>query len=346
VTGLTITPSPTTASAVATYTVAFSTSASGSLGSNSSITLVLAPGSTLPSSPSNYKLSDAGGHADTVSTVTLSAVGGSATDNQAVIDLSTSGITASDAVTLVIIGVINPDVVSSSDTGSISTSADTVAATSSPYSITTAPPPPVVNGTYVPLTPARLVDTRCSESPLLSSVSASYCATLPSVDSALASPGGHSKIHVRVTGVGGVPSSGVSAVLVNLTFAGSFSTGGFLSVYPTGSGANPATFSDLNWSPANYTAAVANLAVVEVGSAGQITIYNGATSYTNIIVDVEGYYLSGSSGTGSGGSGSTGTGISPGSTYVPLTPARLVDTRCSESPLLSSVSASYCATLP
>jgi hypothetical protein len=49
----------------------------------------------------------------------------------------------------------------------------------------------------------------------------------------------------------------------------------------------------VNWSIATYQAAVANLAVVKVGTGGQITIYNGATGYTNLIVDVEGYYLTG-----------------------------------------------------
>ncbi|MCL4414272.1 MAG: hypothetical protein M1522_05900, partial [Actinobacteria bacterium] len=147
--------------------------------------------------------------------------------------------------------------------------------------------------TYVPMSPARIVDTRCSESPLPASLSASYCAALPTANASLSSPAGAKKIHVQVTGVGGVPDTGVAAVLVNLTFAGSFATGGYLSAYPTGSGATTGEFSNLNWSPATYQGAVANLAVVEVGAGGDITIYNGSASFTNVVVDVEGYYLSG-----------------------------------------------------
>ncbi len=337
--GLTVSPAPATTGSTSTYTVVFTTSASGALAAGSSIDLTLTAGTTLPASASDYVVTDATSSTDTVASVSVSDGTGSATPNQVSMDLSATGIGASDAVTVTISGVLNPTKPSYSYTGSLSTSSDTTAVTSDTYAIIA---PPQVAGTYVPISPERLVDTRCAENPLPSDLSASYCAALPASDATLAAPAGGGKIHVSVTGVGSVPLTGVAAVLLNVTFAGSFSTGGYLSAYPTGLSANPASFSNVNWSIATYQAAVANLAVVKVGTGGQITIYNGATGYTNLIVDVEGYYLSAGASSTSGSS----TGSAAGSTYVPVSPERLVDTRCAENPRPSELSASYCAALP
>ncbi|MHB1891566.1 MAG: hypothetical protein ACYCUF_11895, partial [Acidimicrobiales bacterium] len=275
--GLTVVPADNTTGATTTYQVSFTTSSKGALAAPASIYLTMTAGTTMPASSADYAVSDVVGGSDKVSSVTVSAAGGSATPNEVAISLSASSITANDGVAITISGVANPSLASPDDTATATTSADTVVLTSAPYAIVA---PPVVAGTYVPMSPARIVDTRCSESPLPASLSASYCAALPTANASLSSPAGAKKIHVQVTGVGGVPDTGVAAVLVNLTFAGSFATGGYLSAYPTGSGATTGEFSNLNWSPATYQGAVANLAVVEVGAGGDITIYNGSASFT------------------------------------------------------------------
>jgi hypothetical protein len=106
---------------------------------------------------------------------------------------------------------------------------------------------------------------------------------------------------ISVLGVGGVPASGVAAVVVNLTAANATSSG-FLSVYPAGS-ARPIS-SNVNFQERQN---VANLVVAKVGVDGKVTIYNHA-GFTDIIVDVQGWFADDSS-------------------YHPLTPKRIVDTR-------------------
>ena len=92
---------------------------------------------------------------------------------------------------------------------------------------------------------------------------------------------------VQVTGNGGIPSSGVAAVILNLiAFNGLSGSSGNLLVYPTG-GPQPPTV-QLIWTggvPAN------NHLIVPVSSTGSITINNqpGAGSGTDIIVEVEGW---------------------------------------------------------
>ena len=72
-----------------------------------------------------------------------------------------------------------------------------------------------------------------------------------------------------IAGHGGVPATGVAAVVLNLTATNSES-GGYLTVFPTGS-VRPTT-SSLNV-PAHHT--VANLVVAKLGSNGSVTVHNG-----------------------------------------------------------------------
>jgi hypothetical protein len=83
--------------------------------------------------------------------------------------------------------------------------------------------------------------------------------------------------------VGGVPSTGVSAVVLNVTITDP-SAGSYLTVYPSGS-AVP-TASNLNFSPGQT---VPNLVVVKVGSGGMVNVYNAAGA-TDVIFDVAGWY--------------------------------------------------------
>jgi hypothetical protein len=121
-------------------------------------------------------------------------------------------------------------------------------------------------GTYMPLSPARILDTR-------------YGTDAPK---AAVGPGGI--IHVQVTGHGGVPSSGVSAVVLNVTETSS-TKGGYLTVYPTG--VTRPTSSNLNFTSGSTRA---NSVTVQVGSTGGVDIYN-ATGSVQLIGDVFGYFV-------------------------------------------------------
>ena len=182
-----------------------------------------------------------------------------------------------------------------------------------------APPGSTHGGLYNSVTPSRIVDTRCSETSLPVYITNSYCASLPSANSKLTTLGTGQIENVTVTGVGGIPSSGVSAVVLNLTAIGPTSSG-YLSAFPTG--ATKAEVSTVNFNKGETTP---NRVIVKVGSNGQISIYNFLGN-TNFTIDVSGYYTDGSSSTQSG------------SLFNPVTPARILDTRCSTTP-----QPSYCS---
>ncbi|MDQ2737706.1 MAG: transglycosylase SLT domain-containing protein [Actinomycetota bacterium] len=112
---------------------------------------------------------------------------------------------------------------------------------------------------------------------------------------------------LSILGSGGVPTTGVSAVAINVTVtrpAGS----GYLTVYPDG-GARPIA-SNVNFVVGQT---IANLVLVPVGSDGRIRLYNGSGGAVDLIADIAGYYL-------------TGTPTAPG-TFRILQPTRLLDTR-------------------
>jgi hypothetical protein len=108
--------------------------------------------------------------------------------------------------------------------------------------------------------------------------------------------------------VNGIPSANVTAVAINIT-AVDESSSGDLVVYPDGT-TLPGT------SNLNYVAntAVANLAIVPVGADGEIDIYNSSDGTTQVIGDVSGYFTSDMSAAGD-------------TTYTPVTPVRILDTR-------------------
>ncbi len=175
-----------------------------------------------------------------------------------------------------------------------------------------APPGGTSAGLYNAVTPTRLADTRCSESSPSPGVTSSYCSAVPSANSNLATLGAGMTENVTVTGVGNVPSGGVSAVVLNLT-AVNTSSNGYFTAYPAG--ATRAMVSTVNW-VAGQT--VSNRVIVKVGANGEITLYNNSGT-ANFIVDVSGYYTDGSSTS------------ETGSLFNPVTPARIVDTRCAVS---------------
>ena len=111
----------------------------------------------------------------------------------------------------------------------------------------------------------------------------------------------------QVAGVGGVPATGVSAVLVDVT-ALTGPAGGYLTVFPEGTTRDPA-LSMINPAPSQI---ISNTAVVPVPASGKLSIFN-AGGGTHIVADVEGYYTTAPSSTGGG--------------FVPVPYTRLVDTR-------------------
>ena len=141
---------------------------------------------------------------------------------------------------------------------------------------------------YTSLSPYRIVDTRNGTGPQKGAVGkdGSFAPQIAGND--------HGKL----------PSSGISAVALNVTSVGSKSAG-YLTVYPDGS-ARPTT-SNVSF---NKGQTIANAVVVPVGSDGKIRIYNGSWGSSNVVVDVVGYYSAASH-----------------SAYMPLAPSRYLDTR-------------------
>lgn len=112
---------------------------------------------------------------------------------------------------------------------------------------------------------------------------------------------------IQVNGQAGVPSSGVSAVVVNLTVVNQSGAGQLHADKDQTSTPNTAV------TYMNYTAAGAqsNTATIAVADNGKIQLESNHA--TDLMVDVQGYYTSGST-------------PAPGG-FVPVTPARLVNTR-------------------
>ncbi len=123
-------------------------------------------------------------------------------------------------------------------------------------------------GTFVSLPPARVLDTRTGNG-------ASGPVT------------GYTTVSVQVAGRGGVPSSGVSAVVMNVTETAA-TAGGYLTVFPDGTSEPSA--SNLNY-PAGDTRA--NLVVVKLGADGMVAFSSHNSGSVQLIADVSGYYLGG-----------------------------------------------------
>ena len=160
---------------------------------------------------------------------------------------------------------------------------------------------------YFPLVnPARIANSSCSPSFGLSGPFSNNSIETLQVDGASA----YSSC-TSVPTSSGVPTSGVSAVALNIT-AVSPSTSGYLTVAPTINSSPPPT-STLNFQ--SGVSAVAAEITVELSTTGSVDIYAGLPSGTvNVLVDVVGYY---------------GINTSSGDPYTPLNPIRIVDSRTS-----------------
>ncbi|HEY6538454.1 MAG TPA: hypothetical protein VI138_05365 [Candidatus Dormibacteraeota bacterium] len=147
-------------------------------------------------------------------------------------------------------------------------------------------------GEYLPLSPARITDTRAGSG-------------YPNQGQTL---GAAAALTVQVAGQGGVPSVGVAAAVLNVTVTDA-NADSYLSVYPADE-TNPGT-SSVNWSAGST---VANRVVVPLSPSGQVTAFNDL-GQADVIIDVSGYFT---------------TGPSPSaaaSLYYPIAPTRVLDTR-------------------
>ncbi|HEV3231198.1 MAG TPA: glycosyl hydrolase family 18 protein, partial [Candidatus Dormibacteraeota bacterium] len=147
--------------------------------------------------------------------------------------------------------------------------------------------PPAPPATYNPVGPVRIADTRTGL-------------------------GGHggplgpgASFDLQVTGVAGVPASGVTSVLLNLTAANPSGTT-WLAVEPSGS----ATSGTSNLNVDRSRVAAANLVLAMVGSGGRVRVSN-ALGTVQAIVDLVGYYAA----------------PAAAGAYRPVTPTRILDTR-------------------
>ena len=154
-------------------------------------------------------------------------------------------------------------------------------------------------GSVTPVQPARVLDTR----------------TGPGAAPVAAGAG----LSLAVIGHGGIPATGASAVILNVTVLGA-QAAGYLTAYPSG-GARPQA-SNLNFVG---SAAIANLVVVPVGADGHIVLFNGSPGTVQVLADVAGWVASGSADT----SGAV----------TSLAPSRLLDTRVGNGAPVGTVAA-------
>jgi subtilase family serine protease len=142
--------------------------------------------------------------------------------------------------------------------------------------------------TYTPVGPARILDTR-------SHIGVSTT-TPVKADTA---------VSVQVAGAGGVPATGASAVVLNVT-ATAPTASGYLTAYPSGS--TRPTASNINWVKGETRP---NLVVVPIGAGGKVNLYNGSAGTVHFVADVFGYY----------------SADAAGATFHAAGPTRLLDTR-------------------
>ncbi len=141
------------------------------------------------------------------------------------------------------------------------------------------------------LMPSRILDTRSA---------------VGSVDAPL---GAGETRSLTVAGHGGVPVSGATAAVINVTVTDSTAPS-FLTVWPSGE-ARPEA-SSLNWPEA---ATRPNLVIAALSADGKVDLFN-LTGNVEVVADVVGWY-----------------GADPGDSFVAQSPVRVLDTRDSNAPI-------------
>ncbi|WP_329565474.1 TolB family protein [Kitasatospora sp. NBC_01266] len=151
----------------------------------------------------------------------------------------------------------------------------------------TTPKPAGVASTFHPIPPARLLDTRDGTGTVAKG----------------AVPAG-GILPLQISGAGGVPASGVTSVVLNVTVTDTTGPGHLTAWGDTT--AMPST-SNLNWNQAGQT--ISNLVTLPVPSDGELDIFTNST--TDVVADVQGYY----------------TADTSGATFTSQAPTRILDTR-------------------
>jgi parallel beta-helix repeat protein len=93
-------------------------------------------------------------------------------------------------------------------------------------------------------------------------------------------------LSLSVSGLGGMPQTGVAAVALNVTVTGPGAPG-YLSIYPDAPNRPPT--SNLDFASGQTTA---NMVVVPVGVDGKIDFYNGSAGSVQMIADLLGWFVS------------------------------------------------------
>lgn len=152
-------------------------------------------------------------------------------------------------------------------------------------------PPATVPGSFTPISPRRILDTRDGTGGVPGPV------------------GSGSTVRVRAGGLAGVPASGVAAVVLNVTVTGPTSSG-YVTAFPDGQ-PRP-TASNLNF-VAGQT--VPNSVIAPVSADGWFDLYTFAApgASVQLVADISGYYLA--------------PGPAASGTFGAVTPGRVLDTR-------------------
>jgi hypothetical protein len=147
-----------------------------------------------------------------------------------------------------------------------------------------APPSSSVSGEYNALFPTRIADSRCGRTP---NGFGSDCAAeaIPSANASFNRLGAGATGTIQVTGVGGIPSTGVSAVVLGVTVTNATAPS-YLSTFS--GGGSPGLFSNVDFA-AGQT--VASKVIVSPSSSGTVSFFNHAGN-VDVIVDAEGYFAS------------------------------------------------------
>lgn len=119
---------------------------------------------------------------------------------------------------------------------------------------------------YLPVAPVRVLDTRAGVNP------------------APIAPFGTMHLNDAIN-MNGAPPGNATGAVMNVTVTGP-TAGGFLTVYPDHQ--SPPTASNLNFAPGET---VPNLVATVFGGYNGVDAYNSSTGSTNLVVDVEGYFL-------------------------------------------------------
>ncbi len=150
-------------------------------------------------------------------------------------------------------------------------------------------------GEFTPVNPTTILATGSSGQTGECPTSPTQCTDIPALGT----------LTVQVTGQGGVPTSGISAVALNMDAINTTASGALVA-YPTGTSAPPdpmVVHNDIQ--------AGAGLDIVPVSSTGQITILNYSGSTATVLASVEGWISNGST---------------TADVYAPSDPVRVLDT--------------------